>query len=117
MKRYTFANPQTLAVLPSGATRIYFDEKTAEEVITITDEKGKEQAVKQKVYTYRATDIPAGDPVDKGAIAQAIIRADYSQAEVEAIFRKRLAGAKTDGFDDFNKAAEDAVARAEKLTK
>lgn len=113
MKRYTFTSQKTLAVLPDGRTRIYFDENIGEETVEIIPE-GKKKPIKETytVYSYRVADIPAGEPVNKGSVVNAIVRADYSQDAVEAIFRHKLAGEKSDEFDTFNAAAEAAKARA-----
>lgn len=113
MKRYTFTTQKTMDVLRDGRSRIYFDEVLGEEVVEMVPE-GEKEPVSEKyaVYSYRAVDIPAGTPVDKAAIVNAIIRADYSQDAVEAIFRHKLAGEKSDEFDVFNKAAEAAKVRA-----
>lgn len=120
MKRFTFTDPRKLAVLPDGRVRIFFDEKVEKETVITVDEDGKEHKDIHDVYTYRAAEIPAGTPVDKGTITNAIIRADYSQADVEAIFRHKHAGdkgEKADEFEAFNKAAEDAKSRAEEILK
>ena len=113
MKRYTFTTQKTMDVLPDGRARIYFDEVLGEEVIEMVPE-GKKKPVSEKyaVYSYRAVDIPAGVPVDKAAVVNAIIRAGYSQDAVEAIFRHKLAGEKSDEFKVFNDVAEAAKARA-----
>lgn len=113
--KHTFTEPQTLAVLKDGRTRIFFAGETAEEEITTVDEKGKKHTETHPVYLYRAADIPAGEPVDKGAIVNAIIRADYSQDAVEAIFRHKLAGESSAEFDEFNAVAEAAKARAAEI--
>ena len=116
MKRFTFTNPQKLAVLPDGRTRVFFDEVVSEETVEIMPEGGKKPVSEtHTVYVYRAADIPAGEQVDKGAIVNAIIRAQYSQADVEAIFRHKMAGEKSSEFDEFNNAAESAKARAAEI--
>ena len=65
MKRFTFTNPQKLAVLPDGRTRIFFDEVVSEETVEIMPEGGKKPVSEtHTVYVYRAADIPAGEQVD-----------------------------------------------------
>ena len=118
MKRYVFTTQQTLGVLNDGRTRIYFDEVIGEETIeTIPEGKKEPIAETFTTFSYRAAEIPAGDPVDKASITNAIIRADYSQDEVEAIFRHRLAGEDPAEFDEFNAKAEAAKASAVEILK
>lgn len=116
MKRFTFTNPQKLAVLHDGRTRVFFDETVAEETVETIPEGGKKPVSEtHTVYIYRAADIPAGEPADKGAVVNAIIRAQYSQDAVEAIFRHKLAGESSAEFDEFNAFAEAAKARAAEI--
>lgn len=115
MKRFTFTNPQKLTVLSDGRVRIFFDEKVEKETVITVDEDGKEHKDIHDVYTYCAAEIPAGEPADKGAIVNAIIRAQYSQDAVEAIFRHKLAGESSAEFEEFNAFAEAAKARAAEI--
>ena len=123
MSKYTFTASKLADRLPDGRTRIYFDETVeTETVVTIDEETGKESKKSYKVYLYRVADIPAGEPVDKATITNAIIRAQYSQADVEAIFRHALTGT-GDGkkgaeeLAEFNTFAEAAKARAMEILK
>ena len=123
MSKYTFTASKLADRLPDGRTRIYFDETIeTETVVTIDEETGKESKKSYKVYLYRVADIPAGEPVDKATITNAIIRAQYSQADVEAIFRHALAGSGAgqkgaDELAEFNTFAEAAKARAMEILK
>ena len=123
MSKYTFTTSKLADRLPDGRTRIYFDETVETEiVVTIDEETGKESKKSYKVYLYRVADIPAGEPVDKATITNAIIRAQYSQADVEAIFRHALAGSGdgkkgADELAEFNTFAEAAKARAMEILK
>ena len=123
MSKYTFTERKLSDRLPDGRTRIYFDETVeTENVVTIDEETGKESKESYKVYLYRVADIPAGEPVDKSTITNAIIRAQYSQADVEAIFRHALAGTGDgkkggDELAEFDAFAEAAKARALEILK
>lgn len=123
MSKYTFTERKLSDRLPDGRTRIYFDETVeTENVVTIDEETGKESKESYKVYLYRVADIPAGEPVNKATITNAIIRAQYSQADVEAIFRHAIAGTGDgkkggDEFAEFDAFAEAAKARAMEILK
>ena len=110
MKRFVFNKTKKMDRLPDGRVRVYFDHQTIRES-TASGEDGAQEEIKT-LHSYRAADVPAGETVNKGAITNAIIRADYSQADVEAIMRHKLAGVESDEFDAFNAAAEAAKARA-----
>ena len=110
MQRFTFNKAKTLEVLKNGKTRVYFDHQTFRETPAAGEDGTQGSPV--TMHSYRAADIPAGEPVTKSAIVNAIVRSEYSQADVEAIMRHKLAGVDSDEFDTFNAFAEAAKARA-----
>ena len=109
MKIYQFTERKKADVLPDGRIRIYFDER--EGVETITHEEEDAENDEHPVYGYQVAEC---DKLEKGAIVNAIVRTAYSQSDVEAIFRHKLAG-EDDEFDKFNEFAEAAKVRAAEI--
>lgn len=132
MKTYKFDVPKKWDVLENGKIRCYYNMAEEELVIESKPEimeddgdddwndeepKGIEKeetktTTTMTLYTYSAVDIDG--PIDKGKIVDAIIRAKYSQSEVEAIIRKKIARAEGSSkeFTEFNNYAEYAKTEA-----
>jgi hypothetical protein len=107
--RYTFTERKTIDKCSDGRIFVYFDEK--EETEKIVTEQGQDE---YPVWTYKRAE--TSEPLTKSKIVDAIIRVDYSQADVEAIFRHKLAGMDDEGeFHLFNIVAERAKERANEV--
>ena len=110
MKKYTFDTPQKSVILKDGKTRCFYNENTSERPIirpseeTAADQLEAEPETETE-YTYDAVDITG--PVTKGTLTDALIRnatltitdgtnqiqaGPYSQADVEALMRHKMAG-------------------------
>lgn len=114
MKLYSFLERKNTDKLSNGRVAVYFNETSHEETIT-SEKSGKQTSETHTVYLYERAVVST--PLDKGRIVDAIIRSRYSQADVEAIFRHKLAGDKSGEFKEFNDFAEGAKARAVEVLK
>ena len=111
MKKYAFDKPMKTTVLTNGKTRCYYNEETRERpVIRPSEDRDAQDSTDDEPeteteYLYDIVDIDG--PVNKGTITDALIRnatltikegstekqaGPYSQSEVEAIFRHKVAG-------------------------
>lgn len=108
--------------LKGGIIRCYYNETVIEGEDVITNPETNETTTQPRVdYAYNGVDVRA--PVTKGALVDAILRAGtsehagYSQADVEAIFRHKIA--KDEGsaaeFTEFNNFAEWCKAEASRI--
>ena len=122
MNQYLFSEPRKTDALKGGIVRCYYNEVVSEVPEEITNPENNETTTQTRTeYAYNAVDIPA--PVTKGALVDAILRAGtpetpgYSQADVEAIFRHKIA--KSEGsaaeFTAFNNFAEWCKAEATRI--
>ena len=107
MKRYTFSNQRLIDILPSGKVFVYFDEQQGTETtISRNEETGEETESTYPVWTYLRAESHL--PLEKGVLVNDIIRTVYSQADVEAIMRHKMAGTDDGEFEEFNAFAEHA---------
>ena len=110
MKKYTFNTPQKSVILKDGKTRCFYNETTSERPIIrptgeAAAEQGEAEPETETEYSYEAVDIEG--PVTKGTLTDALIRnapltikdgttqkqaGPYSQSDVEAIMRHKMAG-------------------------
>ena len=135
MKKYQFLEPRQMDRLANGKIRYYYNEETATETITIpADEEGGEPTVDtHPVYRYDVIDLDEEvTPETKGVLIDALVRhahltvhegnttkeaGPYSQSDVEAIMRHKIAGdagAAAD-FRTFNAFAEACKAEAARI--
>lgn len=105
--KYTFTEKKFFDELMNGKFLVYFNEEEATE--SVTNEDGVEST-----YPIWRYEMALADSLEKGVIVDAIIRTQYSQADVEAIFRHKLAGS-DDEFAAFNTFAEAAKVRANEI--
>ena len=107
MKKYQFTEAQKTAALANGKVRCYYNEEISEETITHKDEEtGEETPETHPVYIYDVIDLDG--PLTQAALVDALIRTRYSQSDVEAIIRHKMAnstGAAAE-FREFNEFAE-----------
>lgn len=114
--KYKFSEPQHTAALNNGLIRCFYNEEIQKEVVEKTNPE-TEETVSEEItnYLYDTVDIAA--PVDKGKVVDALIRTRFSQSDVEAIMRHKMAG--DDGadaeFDAFNTFAEACKAEAKRI--
>ena len=105
--KYTFTEKKFFDELMNGKFLVYFDEEETTE--SVSNEDGVESTY--HIWRYK---MAMADSLEKGVIVDAIIRTQYSQADVEAIFRHKLAG-EDDEFTEFNAFAEAAKTRANEI--
>ena len=120
MKKYQFLEPRQMDRLANGKIRYYYNEETATETITIpAEEEGGEPTVDtHPVYRYDVIDLDEEvTPETKGVLIDALIRTQYSQADVEAIMRHKIAGdaGAAAEFRAFNTYAEQCKAEAARI--
>ena len=109
--RYTFTQQKKYDILQDKVF-IYYDEKESTETVTHIDPETEEETTDTyPIWTYRRAQV---EKLEKGQIVNAIIREEYSQDAVEAIFRHRLDG-ETEEFDIFDAYAEWAKGEAVKI--
>lgn len=115
MKRYTFTERKYYDVLRDGGYLLYFDEKEGTETVTrkADEEGGEETTETYPVWTYQRITMNA--PLEKGCVVDALIRTQYSQADVEAIYRHILAGGDNSEFAEFNTFAEQCKVEANRI--
>ena len=107
MTRYTFSTQKLIDILPSGKVYVYFDEQQDTETTTSKNEEtGEEVENTYPIWSYLRAE--SSLPLEKGILVNDIIRTVYSQADVEAIMRHKLAGVDTGEFEEFNTFAENA---------
>ena len=105
---YTFTEKKTKDVLADGRIFIYFEEKEKTEKVSTENE-----TIEYPIWQYRRIEMNL--PLTKENIVNSIIRQDFSQADVEAIFRHKLAGDDNGEFDLFNEFAENTKLRADEI--
>ena len=106
MSKYTFDEPRKHDALNNGKFRCYYNEETREKERITPVEGGEPITETVTEYIYDAVDV---DALEKGILVDALIRTRYSQADVEAIMRHKIAkdeGA-TAEFNEFNAFAEE----------
>ena len=116
MNKYHFSEAQKMAPLANGQIRCYYNEEISEETISVPDpETGELVPETHTVYSYDAVDLDA--PIEKGVLVDALIRTRYSQADVEAIMRHKMANASGAAaeFREFNEFAEAMKAEATRI--
>lgn len=121
MKIYKFDCPKKTDTLSNGKIRCYYNENIEKLVMESSgmdeDQNDEDQPEDETLtlYTYNAVDLDG--PITKADVINAIIREKYTQSEVEAIMRHKLAG--EDGadqeFEEFNTYAELAKREAKRL--
>lgn len=114
--KYQFSQPQRKAALNNGKIRCFYNEETKRELVETINPETEETTAEEVVnYLYDVVDIDS--PAEKGKIVDALIRTRYSQSDVEAIMRHKMAGdegADTE-FDAFNTFAEACKAEAKRI--
>lgn len=114
MVRYTFVTQKLTDILPSGKVYIYFDEQEGSETVSHKDPETEEEITETyPIWTYQRAE--SSLPLEKGKLVNDIIRAVYSQGDVEAIMRHKLAGEDDGEFKEFDAFAESAKALANKI--
>lgn len=116
MSKFLFDEAQKMAPLANGQTRCYYNETISEETISVPDPETKELVPEtHTVYSYDAIDLET--PVTKPVLVDALIRTRYSQSDVEAILRHKIANASgaTAEFREFNEFAEAMKAEAVRI--
>lgn len=133
--KYTSDKPLKTVALPNGKTRCYYNEETRErpEIQPSGEDSGEaseEEPATKTDHIYDAVDIDG--PVTKATLTDALIRnatltikegstekqaGPYSQSDVEAIFRHKVAGdsGAAAEFKTFNLFAEACKATAVQL--
>jgi hypothetical protein len=114
--KYKFTEQRKMDELPGGKVRCYYNEDIQEETVTVVDkETGEERTETYPVYIYDAVDIIG--PAEKGVLVDALIRVRYSQADVEAIMRHKIANVSgaTAEFREFNDYAEAMKVEANRI--
>ncbi len=97
---------------------VYLNEEEVENHTLEANREGEEPIVWPKAYKYRGHMpdggclVPCKDPSDYGQLANAIIRAKYSESQEAAIHRHMLNGEKTEEYDEYNTWCNHAVALA-----
>ena len=105
--KYQFSERQHLAALNNGRIRCFYDEEVITSTVETTNPETEETTSEEvTTYRYKAVDIDA--PAENGKIVDAIVRTRYSQSDVEAIMRHKIAGDEgADAeFNAFNSFAE-----------
>ena len=107
IQRHSFSNQRLIDILPSGKVFVYFDEQQGTETVSSKNEEtGEETEDTYPVWTYLRAESHL--PLEKGVLVNDIIRTVYSQADVEAIMRHKMAGTDDGEFEEFNAFAEQA---------
>ena len=117
MKVYKFDSPRKTDTLSNGKIRCYYTEQLEELVIEKQEAEDEDQPEDDVItlYTYNAVDLDG--ELTKSNIVNAIIREKYSQADVEAIMRHKIAGEEgsEEEFSSFNSYAEQAKLEANRI--
>ena len=114
--KYQFSEPQRTAALANGKIRCFYNEETKTSVEEYVNPETDERVTREVTnYLYDAVDVDA--PAEKGVIVDALIRTKYSQSDVEAIMRHKIAGDEgADAeFNTFNAFAETCKAEAKRI--
>jgi len=114
--KYQFSQPQRKAALNNGKIRCFYNEEIKRELVKTTNPETEEVTTEEVVnYLYDVVDIAA--PAEKGKIVDALIRTRYSQSDVEAIMRHKMAGDEgaDEEFNAFNAFAETCKAEAKRI--
>ena len=113
-KKYTFTNKKLVDIIPSGKVYIYFDETESTETVTHKDDgTGEETSETYPIWLYQIAE--SSLPLEKGKLVNDIIRTVYTQGDVEAIMRHKLAGEDDGEFEEFNTFAENAKVIANQI--
>ena len=111
--KYQFSEPQRTAALNNGKIRCFYNEEVHTETVETVDPETEEKVTEEvTTYLYDAVDV---DALEKGVIVDALIRTSYSQSDVEAIMRHKIAGDEGAEFDAFNSFAESCKAEARRI--
>ena len=107
IQRYKSSAKKLIDISSSGKVYVYFDEQEGTETAnSVNEETGEEIENTYPVWTYLRAESHL--PLEKGVLVNDIIRTVYSQADVEAILRHKLAGNDDGEFEEFNAFAEHA---------
>ena len=113
MTRYTFSEPKKYDIV-WDKVYLYYDEESHMETNTWEDEEtGETHTETYTVWTYQRAEMHT--PLSYDRSVSAIIRTKYSQDDVEAIFRHKIAGIDEGAFDEFNTYADWCKGEAKRL--
>ena len=106
MARYTFPEQKTLDRIPfSNIVLVYFDEQSHTFVNEMINEVTNETTTTNETeWTYLRVKVE--DTIAYPDLVNEMIRVGYSQSDVEAIFRHKIAGEDEGEFDKFNAFTE-----------
>ena len=114
--KYKFSEPQRTAALNNGLIRCFYNEEIEKEIVETTNPETEETVTEEITnYLYEAVNITG--PLEKGKVVDALIRTRYSQSDVEALLRHKIAGDEgADAeFDTFNAFAEACKVEAKRI--